>query len=108
VNDAPALVEAYAVLTRLPAPHRLSSADAWALIQGNFVKHAKVVGLPGLACVRLLARLVEASVSGGRSYDAIIGECARIGRADTLLTFNVRHFDPPPAGVMVVVPPDSG
>ena len=36
-TPAPALVEAYAVLTRLPPPHRLSAADAWALVEGNFV-----------------------------------------------------------------------
>lgn len=32
VTAAPALVEAYAVLTRLPAPHRLSPEDALVLI----------------------------------------------------------------------------
>lgn len=30
---APALVEAYAVLTRLPPPYRLSPADALALVE---------------------------------------------------------------------------
>ena len=104
IAPASALVEAYAVLTRLPAPHRLAPADAWTLIRANFVEHAQVVGLPNAAYARVLARLAEASISGGRSYDAIIGECARVGRADTLLTFNARHFDPPPADVSVVVP----
>ena len=33
---APALVETYAVLTRLPSPHRLSSYDAKVLIETNF------------------------------------------------------------------------
>jgi predicted nucleic acid-binding protein len=33
---APALVETYAVLTRLPAPHRVSAADAWTLVKVNF------------------------------------------------------------------------
>jgi len=42
---AHALLEAYAVLTRLPAPHRLSPADALALLDGNFLDraHIKVV-----------------------------------------------------------------
>ena len=34
---AHALTEAYAVLTRLPAPHRLSPADAWELLRANFL-----------------------------------------------------------------------
>ncbi len=35
---APALVEAYAVLTRLPPPHRLSVPDALALLEANFIR----------------------------------------------------------------------
>jgi len=32
---AHALAEAYAVLTRMPAPHRLAPTDALALLEGN-------------------------------------------------------------------------
>src|SRR6266508_3274050 len=46
---AHALVETYAVLTRLPAPHRLAPADAWALVKANFVDSATVVALSGQA-----------------------------------------------------------
>ena len=34
---APALVEAYAVLTRLPPPHRISPEAALTLLDNNFV-----------------------------------------------------------------------
>ena len=101
---APAIVEAYAVLTRLPAPHRLSPADAWALIETNFVESALVVALRGAVYTKLLRRLVKHTIAGGRTYDAVIGECARRAKAGTLLTFNRRHFDPPPAGVSLVDP----
>ena len=37
VVAAPALVETYAVLTRLPSPHRLSPADSRALLEANFL-----------------------------------------------------------------------
>jgi hypothetical protein len=33
--------------------------------------------------------------------------CARQARADVLLTFNTRHFDPSPTGVRVVEPAQS-
>ena len=46
---AHALVEAYAVLTRLPAPHRIAPADAWAVLSANFVEPAKVIALEGPA-----------------------------------------------------------
>ena len=101
---APALAEAYAVLTRLPSPHRLSPADAWALIQANFVEPATVVALAATAYTKLLRRLAKQTVAGGRTHDAVIAECARQAKAEALLTFNGRHFDPPPAGVSVVEP----
>ncbi len=101
---APALIEAYSVLTRLPPPHRLSAADAWALVEANFVAEADVVALEADAYVSVLQHAVTQEVAGGRVYDAVIGECARQARADVLLTFNRRHFEPAPAGVTVVVP----
>jgi len=103
---AHALVETYAVLTRLPAPHRLAPADAWALIKANFVRPATVVTLTGAAHTTLLDGLAETGVSGGRTYDAVIAACARQARVGALLTFNPRHFDPPPDGVTVVEPPE--
>ena len=101
---AHALVETYAVLTRLPAPHRLAPGDAWALVKANFVDSATVVALSGRAHITLLRGLATAEVAGGRSYDAIIAACARQARAAALLTFNRRHFDPPPEGVSVIEP----
>ncbi len=101
---AHALVETYAVLTRLPAPHRLAAADAWVLIKTNFVESATVVVLNGQAHVTLLGRLAAQGVAGGRSYDAVIAACARQAKVDALLTFNPRHFDPALEGVAVIEP----
>ena len=103
---AHAVVETYAVLTRLPAPHRLAPADAWTLVRVNFVEHASLVTLSGPAHVTLLAGLAAAGTGGGRAYDAVIAACASQANARALLTFNRRHFDPPPAGVTIVEPPD--
>jgi predicted nucleic acid-binding protein len=99
---AHALSEAYAVLTRLPAPHRLSAADAWSLLDANFSK--TVVTLSARDHMTLLTRLAAGGIAGGRTYDAIIGECARRAGASALLTFNPRHFEPAPTGVEIVVP----
>ena len=101
---AHALVEAYAVLTRLPAPHRLTPADAWALVGGNFGDPARIVTLDAEAYVSLLGELAASGIAGGRSYDALIAECASRGGASTLLTLNRRHFDPAPPGVRVEEP----
>jgi len=95
--------EAYAVLTRLPWPHRLSPADALALIDGNFLDGA--FALDATAYRTLLRRAAADGTSGGRTYDAIIAECALRAKVDTMLTFSARHFAGlQAAGVQVVVP----
>ena len=79
---AHALVETYAVLTRLPAPHRLAPADAWALVKANFVKRAAVVALTGAAHTSLprrVGRNRHRQVVG--LYDAVIAASARQGRS---------------------------
>lgn len=101
---AHALIETYAVLTRLPGPHRLSPADAWTVIEANFVNAATLATLPAREHAALLRTLAEAGVGGGRSYDSLIARTASRANATTLLTLNPRHFSPPPAGMEVVTP----
>jgi hypothetical protein len=101
---APALVETYSVLTRLPAPHRLAPAIAWQLIEENYLRDGSVVALPADGYLRVLHGAVHEGSTGGPIYDLIIGECARDAHARALLTFNTRHFDPAPAGVEIVDP----
>jgi len=104
---AHAIAETYAVLTRLPPPHRLAPADAWTLVRTNFVDNAALVTLDAPAYVAVLEQLAGAGIGGGRAYDGLIAACAGASRARALLTFNSRHFDPPPRGVTVVEPADS-
>ena len=53
---APALVEGYAVLTRLPSPHRLSPETALTLLANNFLKLGTVVALNAKSYETLLLR----------------------------------------------------
>ena len=103
---AHAVAETYAVLTRLPAPHRLAPSDAWMLVRTNFVDNAALVTLDGPAHTAVLAQLAGAGIGGGRTYDGLIAACAEASRAKVLLTFNRRHFDPPPRGITIVEPAD--
>jgi predicted nucleic acid-binding protein len=103
---AHAIAETYAVLTRLPAPHRLAPSDAWTLVRTNFVDNAALVTLEGPAHVAVLEKLAGEGIGGGRTYDGLIAACADVSHARTLLTFNRRHFDPPPHDVMLVEPSD--
>jgi predicted nucleic acid-binding protein len=102
---AHALAEAYAVLTRLPAPHRLAPADALAVLEGNFLDAAHVVALDVKGYRSVLRRAGKEGISGGRTYDALIGACAVQAKATVLLTFNAAHFSQlESAGIRVVVP----
>jgi predicted nucleic acid-binding protein len=77
---APALVEAYAVLTRPPPPHRLSQQTALTLLENNFLKLGSVIALNAKSYETLLLRAPENDVAGGRIYDAVIGACAEQGK----------------------------
>lgn len=89
---APALIEAYAVLTRLPPPHRLAPADALTLLEANFIKTTKIVALEGKSYRSLLRQVIVRGISGGHTYDAVIAACALKAKIAALLTFNESDF----------------
>jgi len=105
VISAHALAEAYAVLTRLPPPHRVSPADALAVLDRNWAS-LEIVALTGAECWRVLREHAASGVGGGRIYDGQIAACARKAKADEILTWNVRHFDR--AAVPAVAPVKPG
>jgi predicted nucleic acid-binding protein len=94
VVAAHALIEAYSVLTRLPAPHRLAPSDALAVLEGSFGARGRVIALDARGYRWLLRGAPSGGVAGGRIYDAVIAACARKAKATVLLTFNVEHFEP--------------
>lgn len=85
VTTVPAhvLVECFSVLTRLPAPHRLSARDAAALVGGLPLEP---VSLPAADVPALVQRFAERGIRGGSAYDALIAatavhhECALLTR----------------------------
>ena len=89
---APALIEAYAVLTRLPPPHRLSPQTASTLLEGNFLKWGTVIALNANSYQALLLAAPKNNLAGGRAFDAVIGACAELARVSTVLTFNAKDF----------------
>jgi predicted nucleic acid-binding protein len=92
VLPLPVLIETYSVMTRLPPPHRLSPRVVADLLAGTFRSKARVVALSGTRGWPLIEAVAAAQVAGGVTYDALIVETARRGRARRLLTFNTAHF----------------
>lgn len=106
VLAAHAMVESYAVLSRLPAPHRLTPSAAWTVLRTSFVEHAtRVVSLDDTAYLQMIENCVARGVAGGAMYDAVIVACAVTAGVETIVTFNDRHFRPLVSlGIQVVVP----
>ncbi len=91
VLAAHSLAETYAVLTRLPAPNRLRSGDALALLEANW-RETRVVHLTAAETWRALRRAQGRDVVGGQTYDMLIAACALKAGVSTIVTWNVRHF----------------
>ncbi len=91
VLAAHGLVEACAVLTRLPPPHRLAPADALTVLDRNWSK-AETIALTAAETWRTLSDLAEMGIAGGRIYDGCIAAAARKAKCGEILTWNVRHF----------------
>jgi predicted nucleic acid-binding protein len=103
VAAGPVLVETYAVLTRLPPPHRMKARDVLAALEGSFGE-ADVVALNGTETWALLKALPRPGIAGGSAYDAQIAACARKAQADVILTWNRRDFQRVGEGMEVASP----
>jgi predicted nucleic acid-binding protein len=86
------ILEAYSVLTRMPAPYRLPPDIAWQTIWDNFGRTAVVAGVKTGGVWEWMENLARLRVGGGQVYDALIAWCAVDAGAAVLLTWNVRHF----------------
>ena len=89
---AHAVIESFAVLTRLPAPHRLLPAVAMELLRQNFAS-ARLAALPARNVWPLVERLAFLGSGGGIAYDAVILDSASEAGATSLLTLNERDYD---------------
>jgi len=98
------LVEAYSVLTRLPAPHRLAPDDALSLLELNF-RSARVESLGADATWPFLASLPARGVAGGAVFDAEIVAVVHQAGAETMVTLDRKGFGrSAPPGLEVSVP----
>ncbi|HET6731724.1 type II toxin-antitoxin system VapC family toxin [Mycobacterium sp.] len=69
-----AAFETFSVLTRLPAPARLTAAAVTRLFAATF---PETKFLSASAAASLLAQLGTAGISGGAVYDALVGASAK-------------------------------
>ncbi len=87
-----ALAETYSVLTSLPLPKRISSAEAHLIIQENILKRLSVVELRTQDYLNALKLVSQNGLTGGIVYDALHLEAAKKARCIRGYTYNVGHF----------------
>jgi hypothetical protein len=85
-------LEFFAVSTRLPEELRLPPDMALRLLDESIVGRFRVRDLREGARRSFFRRAVQDRVSGGRIYDAHIGEVALSCKAPIVVTENRRHF----------------
>lgn len=88
---AHSLAEVYSTLTGMPGKDRVSGDEAL-LFLGNIRERVTIVTLTGEEYFKAIEAAAAAGISGGGIYDALLGHCAVIARADTIYTWNVKHF----------------
>jgi predicted nucleic acid-binding protein len=86
IVPSPVLIETYAILTRLPAQHRLPHADAFHLLRSSFstARLAQSKARDGWSALR---RWSVDGIGGSDTHDAQMVEIARDAGAKTFLTF---------------------
>jgi predicted nucleic acid-binding protein len=88
---AHSLAEVFSTLTRMPGRHRISGAQAMLFI-GNISERLSLVTLTGNEYLKLLQSSSDLGVVGGGIYDALLAQCALKAQAETIYSWNARHY----------------
>jgi predicted nucleic acid-binding protein len=88
---AHSLAEVYASLTGMPGKDRVSGDEAL-LFLGNIRDRLTIIALDSDEYFKSLETSAAVGVVGGGIYDALLGSCALKAKAETIYTWNVKHF----------------
>jgi predicted nucleic acid-binding protein len=88
---AHSLAEVYATLTRMPGKRRISGEQAMLFI-GNIRERLSIVALNSEEYAHALQASAVRGIVGGTIYDAMLAQCALKTQAETIYTWNVRHY----------------
>jgi predicted nucleic acid-binding protein len=86
---AHSLAELYSTVTRMPG--RISGNEAMLLIP-EVRKRLSVITLDADEYVSTLEKSAALGISGGSVYDALLAACAIKAKAETIYSWNTRHY----------------
>ena len=89
---AHSLVEVYSVLTRMPGKNRASSGEVLLFLK-DLRERLAIVSLTEEEYVEALQNASNMGIMGGGIYDALLAYCAMKVKAETIYTWNVKHFN---------------
>jgi len=88
---AHSLVEVYSTLTRMPGRHRISGEQAM-LFVGSIRERLSVISLTSQEYADALEASAARGIVGGGIYDAILAQCAVKAKAETIYSWNEKHY----------------
>jgi predicted nucleic acid-binding protein len=88
---AHSLAEVYSTLTRMPGKHRISGEQAM-LFVGNIRERLSIIALTGNEYAAALQASSALGIVGGGIYDAMLAYCALKAQAETIYSWNGRHY----------------
>jgi predicted nucleic acid-binding protein len=88
---AHSLAEVYSTLTRMPGKNRISGEQAMLFI-GSIRERLAIIALSSDEYADALEASAALGIVGGGIYDAILAHCAIKAKAETIYTWNGRHY----------------
>jgi predicted nucleic acid-binding protein len=88
---ANSLGEVYSTLTRMPGRHRISAEQAM-LFLGSMHERLNLISLNAEESLQALQTSATLGIVGGSIYDAMLAHCALKAQADTIYSWNTRHY----------------
>jgi len=88
---AHSLAEVYSSLTRMPGKYRVGAEQAILFVE-NLYQRLTIVALTAEEYWRALQDHAALGIAGATIYDALLAHCALKAKAETLYTWNVKHY----------------
>lgn|SRR5689334_11320396 len=88
---AHSLAEVFSTLTRMPGRHRISAEQAMLFI-GSIRERLTIVALDADEYANAVEESAGMGIVGGGIYDALLAHCAIKAKAQTIYSWNTRHY----------------
>jgi predicted nucleic acid-binding protein len=85
------LAEVYATVTRLPGKYRMSGQQVLFILE-EIEERLAIVSLESDEYLAVIRQAAGSGIVGGTVYDALLAGCAMKANAETIYTWDERHF----------------